>query len=96
MLPPSAFEWDEAKRRSNLAEHGLDFVAAVRIFEGAIWVRQDRRRDYGEDRFQAIGTVQGRVVFVTFTWRGEVCRIIQARIASREERSLHQAFLAKG
>lgn len=31
MLPPSAFEWDEAKRRSNLAKHGLDFVAARRI-----------------------------------------------------------------
>jgi len=50
-----AFEWDENKRLSNLAKHGLDFVDAVVVFsdqhliaaartvdgeESAIYVRQ--------------------------------------------------------
>ena len=27
------FEWDEAKRLTNFAKHGIDFVDAARIFE---------------------------------------------------------------
>ncbi len=27
------FEWDEAKRQSNLQKHGIDFRAAVRLFD---------------------------------------------------------------
>jgi uncharacterized DUF497 family protein len=28
------FLWDEAKRRANLREHGIDFMDAKRIFSG--------------------------------------------------------------
>lgn len=90
MLPSEAFEWDEAKRRSNLTKHGLDFVAARRMFEGPVLLRQDGRRSYGEDRFQAIGAVEGRIVLVVFTRLGAACRIISARIANREERAAYQ------
>jgi uncharacterized DUF497 family protein len=27
------YEWDEAKRESNLLKHGLDFFAAHRVYE---------------------------------------------------------------
>jgi uncharacterized protein len=27
------FEWDEAKNRSNLQKHGIDFETAVLVFE---------------------------------------------------------------
>ena len=30
------FEWDEAKRRSNLAAHGIDFEDAIAIWEGPV------------------------------------------------------------
>ncbi len=45
---PEAFEWDRAKREVNLRKHGLDFLKAVRVFEGPVLERQDQRRDYGE------------------------------------------------
>lgn len=45
-----AFEWDPAKRETNLRKHGIDFVDAVRMFEGLVLEREDRRRDYGERR----------------------------------------------
>jgi uncharacterized DUF497 family protein len=32
MLPPSAFEWDDAKAASNLAKHGVPFAFAARVF----------------------------------------------------------------
>jgi hypothetical protein len=29
-------EWDEQKRHTNIADHGVDFVAAARVFDGPI------------------------------------------------------------
>ena len=43
-------EWDEQKRHTNIAKHGVDFVAAARVFDGPILEVEDRRRDYGEMR----------------------------------------------
>jgi hypothetical protein len=44
-----AFEWDAAKNTANLAKHGIDFHDAVRIFEGPVLEKTDRRQDYGEE-----------------------------------------------
>src|SRR5437899_11028018 len=38
--------------------------------------RVDRRREYAEERRQAVGTVRGQVLFVVYTLRGEVRRLI--------------------
>jgi len=47
----------------------------------------DDRRDYGEARVRAIGEVDGVVLHVVFTDRGDVRRIISARLADRKERA---------
>ncbi len=39
------FEWDEAKRRQNLAKHGVDLLFAALIFGGPVLTRVDDRRD---------------------------------------------------
>ncbi len=44
------FEWDEDKRATNLAKHGVDFVRASRVFSGEIIERIDDRVDYREIR----------------------------------------------
>ncbi len=93
MLPPDGFEWDKAKRAANLAKHGLDFADASRIFTGPLLERKDARRDYGEDRFQAIGLVQGRVLVVVYTWRGARRRLISARKAREDERAVFRRSL---
>ena len=41
-----------------------------------------------EDRYQTIGLVDN-VLFVVYTERGNVIRMISARIATRKERSLY-------
>ncbi|MGH7517294.1 MAG: BrnT family toxin [Gemmatimonadales bacterium] len=76
---PEAYEWDSAKRESNLRKHGVDFLNAVRIFEGPVLERQDRRLDYGETRFVALGRVEDAVLAVVWTPRGSAFRIISAR-----------------
>ena len=51
------FEWDDAKRRSNLLKHGFDFVGIAEVFEGDTVTILDDRFDYGEKRFITLGTL---------------------------------------
>jgi uncharacterized DUF497 family protein len=85
-----SFEWDDAKRRLNLAKHGVDFRRAVQIFNGKVLEMADDRRDYGESRIRCLGEIGGRVYSVVYTWRGENRRIISAWKANvREQRTYH-------
>ena len=51
------FEWDEAKNRSNLVKHGLDFGDAEKVFAGPSITFVDDRFDYGEERLIHPGRV---------------------------------------
>lgn len=85
------FEWDSAKHKKTLRERGFGFDRAILIFAGPVLERQDDRRTYGERRIQAIGQVEEDVLLVVYTQRGEVRRIISARLASRKERQAWQS-----
>jgi uncharacterized DUF497 family protein len=61
------FEWDEAKRLANILKHGIDFVAASKIFDGWFIETEDRRRDYGEQRYRAIGQMEGAIIQIVYT-----------------------------
>lgn len=90
---PILFEWDENKSARNLLERGFDFEFATAIFDGPVVEEEDRRHNYGEQRFTAIGQIEGRFFLVVYTRRGERRRIISARPASRGERDdYHKAF----
>ena len=94
---PDGFEWDPRKALANQAKHGVDFVAAARIFDGPVLQRWDRRQDYGEERIIAVGEVEGVRLALVYVYRGEARRIISARLARRDERAAWQAFVqAKG
>ena len=79
------FEWDEAKRRSNLTRHGIDFAALDEVFEGAPVTISDDRYDYGEHRYLTFGLLKGRVVVIAHTESDDVIRIISARKAEKYE-----------
>lgn len=86
------FEWDSAKAEANERKHGVPFTLAERVFDDpACFILEDRRRDYGEDRFTAFGMVEGRVFILAFTWRADRCRAISLRKANaRETRRYHR------
>jgi uncharacterized DUF497 family protein len=91
------FEWDQAKSEENLAKRGVDFAHASRIFDGDVLEWKDTRRDYREARIVAIGEVDDEIYVVVYTMRGEVLRIISARLASRRERNAYrQTFAGRG
>lgn len=79
------FEWDDAKHAKTLRERGIGFDDGARIFAGPVVIWQDTRRDYGEDRFRAVGETEGDFLHVVFTRRGEAVRIISVRRANRQE-----------
>lgn len=89
------FEWDEAKRQSNLVKQGVDLLDAALIFEGPVIMRPDDRRDYGEERYRAIGLVGDDCFEVVFTWRGDNIRLIAAWKGGQRVRRDYQAGLAR-
>ncbi len=70
------YEWDEAKRQSNIQKHGIDFEGIEKAFAGTTLTILDDRFDYGESRFITLGTLRGRVVVIAHTETQEVIRII--------------------
>ena len=79
------FEWDEAKRQSNIQKHGIDFVGIEKVFAGTTLTIWDDRFDYDETRFITLGLLSGRVVVITHTETHEVIRIISVRKATKHE-----------
>lgn len=64
-----AYEWNEVKRLSNLNLHHLDFLDVGEFnWEGAL-VTWDSRKDYGEDRYIALGEFHSRLTVLVFTLR---------------------------
>jgi len=82
------FEWDDAKAAANFANHGVSFERARLVFADPFaFGRIDDRVDYGEDRFTLVGMVEGTLIFVVYTERGDRVRIITARRATRHEQN---------
>jgi uncharacterized DUF497 family protein len=82
------FSWSEAKRQSNLTDHGLDFVDAPGVFEGVTYTFEDDRFDYGERRFMTLGLLDGMVVSIVHTESPHHIRIISFRKATKREQAI--------
>ena len=87
------FEWDEAKRESNLRKHGIDFVRAVKMFQNPVVEKIDDREDYGEERWIAVGHWGKIFLVVVYTWRGENRRIISSWKAGTDEEETYNSCI---
>lgn len=89
------YEWDETKNQENLSKHGLSFEDADIVFSGPCVTFEDERfDDYGEQRFITLGQLEGRVVVIAHTERGERTRVISMRKANSREQKVYQERLA--
>ncbi len=79
------FEWDEAKRKQNLAKHGVDFDAVWEMDWLKAWARPDLRQNYGERRYVAFAPIGERLYCCAYTERSENKRIISLRKANKKE-----------
>ena len=86
------FEWDDRKASAKTRKHAVTFEMARDVFKDPFAIDElDDRADFGEVRFATTGMVEGRLLFVAYTMRGERIRIISARGAEpHEQRRYHE------
>lgn len=87
------FEWDEAKRQKNIAKHGIDFIGCSRVFDGFTVTFEDRRIEYGEQRFKTLGFWHDSIVSIIHTETTESIRIISIRKATHYEQKIYFSTL---
>lgn len=81
--------FDQAKRDLTLAARDVDMAEAALIFAGTHLTVTDSRKEYGEPRHITYGTLDGRMVVVIWTDRGDSRRIISLRKANDREQASH-------
>lgn len=81
------FEWDNAKAELNAKSHKISFQTAQKVFNdpGALPI-EDTDSSWEEDRYRKIGSAEGRVITLSYTYRGDVIRLISARRATKREK----------
>ena len=85
-------EWDDRKNEINKRKHGLGFETAAYVFMDPNCVElYDELHSDEEDRYQIIGRV-GTILFVVYTERGDVSRIISALPATAKERRMYYGY----
>jgi uncharacterized DUF497 family protein len=77
--------WDEAKRLRNIKVRGLDFIGCEAVFDSPVVTWEDDREAYGEQRINLLGWLNGIVVHMTYTERGDEPHIISLREAEKHE-----------
>jgi uncharacterized protein len=80
-------EFDKDKDEINRFKHGLSLTFGKRVFaDPDHTIRSTIRIEDEEERFKAIGTVDGKLYTVIHVWRGDVVRIISVRRSNENER----------
>jgi uncharacterized protein len=85
------YSFDRAKRASNLKKHGFDLADAPQVIESGQTVTfQDRRFDYGEERFVTLGPLHSALVVIVTAETENHIRIISMRKADRHEQGIYR------
>ncbi|MDQ3077793.1 MAG: BrnT family toxin [Pseudomonadota bacterium] len=73
-------EFDPDKDEANRIKHGLPLLFGVRIFHDPdVAIIPTLRIGDEEERFKAIGHIDGKLWTAIHVWRGEVVRLISVR-----------------
>ncbi len=83
-------EYDHDKDEENRRSRGLPFDLGAVVLANRVAEFEDDRRDYGERRLIAYGTIGGELHVCVYTMRGTTYRIISLRRAKKEERQKWQ------
>lgn len=90
-FPPfEGFSWDRSKREANVAKHGVDFSQVEDFDFSTALVFVDNRRDYGEVREIALGSIGNRLHVLVYARRAPFLHVISLRKANRRERNRYE------
>jgi uncharacterized DUF497 family protein len=88
--------FDSVKRAKNLHSRQLDFLDAEIVLSGPVFTIEDTRSDYGEQRFQTVGFLAGRMVMVVWTPRGEAVHVMSMRKCNDKEQARYSKRFEEG
>lgn len=77
--------YDSAKNANNIVRRDLSFDLVHRFEWNSALVVEDNRREYTEQRYQALGNIGYRLYMLVFTIRGDDVRVISLRKANSRE-----------
>ena len=84
------YRYDPRKQIGNLRKHGYDFDDASQVIESDTALTfEDRRADYGEQRFVTLGMLRGSVVVIITAETEDEIRVISMRKAERHEQEIY-------
>ncbi|MEZ2746133.1 BrnT family toxin [Halopseudomonas bauzanensis] len=83
------FEFDEAKSKANLDKHGIDFVAAQKLWKDP-YLLEVRAKSEGEPRFLLIGKIAEKHWSAVVTYRDARIRLISVRRSRKKEVELYE------
>jgi uncharacterized DUF497 family protein len=88
----TGFEWDEGNAEKNWIKHGVSRGECEEtFFNSPLLVVADEAHSMAEARFYALGQTEARrPLFVVFTIRGCLIRVISARDMNKAERKEYQ------
>jgi len=88
LLKCTGFDWDDGNTDKNWIKHKVTPSECEQIFfNQPLVVKDDLEHSLNEERFYALGqTNRKRFLFVAFTVRENLIRVISARDMSRKER----------
>lgn len=79
-------DYDPAKDEANRLKHGVPLLFGRRVFEDRdVVVVPTIRIGDEEERFKAVGYVDGRLWTAVHVWRGETIRLISVRRSNAGE-----------
>lgn len=88
----TGFQWDKSNIEKNWLKHKVSPIECEQIFfNEPLLVVEDLKHSRRERRYYALGrTDSGRLLFVAFTIRKNLIRVISARTMSRKERKKYE------
>ena len=91
LLNATGFDWDEGNSEKNWIKHRVSRLECEQpFFNEPLLVVKDKEHSQDEVRFYALGqTDAGRRLFLVFTLRGSLIRVISARDMSNAEREVY-------
>ena len=82
------FQWDAGISEKSWVKHGVSRAESEEAFDNLpLLLSEDGKHTGEEERFHAMGqTDRGRRLFITFTFRADLVRVISARPMDQYER----------
>jgi len=92
LLECTGFQWDEGNAEKNWIKHKVSRVECEEVFfNEPLLVASEVKHSGTEPRFYALGqTDEGRLLFVVFTVRETLIRVISGRDMSRREKKEYE------